>query len=108
MSIPFDSPYGWDLVEVPSNPSISSSTSSSLGGTNVRFTIEQGSELYVYNQKNSFYDIQLQIVMVDETGTSQTLQPIINTGTRGAPTSNSIPHLSLTQRMQSLKQPKRS
>ena len=54
MSIPFDSPYAWDLVEVPTNPSISSSTSPSPGGTNVRFTVEQGSELYVYNQKNSF------------------------------------------------------
>ena len=53
MSIAFDAPYGHDIVEVPSTPSISSSTN--LGGNNVRFTIEQGSELYVYNQKKLLF-----------------------------------------------------
>jgi hypothetical protein len=90
-AIPYDAPYGWDVIECPSIPSVSSSTV--LGGNNIRFSIEQGSELYVYNGKNSTIGLQLQIVMVDENGDQRTLQPIINTGTREEPTCISIPHL---------------
>ena len=90
MAVAFDAPYGYDLVEIPSNPSVSSSTN--IGGNNIRFVIDQ-SENYVYNTKNSYLSIQLQTVMVDEAGTARTLQPIVNAGTRAVPTAISIPHI---------------
>ena len=50
-SIPYNAVYGWDLVEIPSNPSVSSSTN--LGGNNIKFVIEQGEDI-VYNGKNCY------------------------------------------------------
>ena len=79
-SIPYSAVYGWDLLEVPSNPSVSSSTN--IGGNNIKFVIEQGEDI-VYNGKNCYLTAQLQIVQVREDGTTMTpLEPIINTGTR--------------------------
>ena len=91
MSIPYNAVYGWDLVEVPSNPSVSSSTN--LGGNNIKFVIEQGEDI-VYNGKNCYLTAQLQIVQVREDGvTMRPLEPIINSGNRALPTGISIPHL---------------
>ena len=89
-SIPYSAVYGWDLVEIPSNPSVSSSTN--LGGNNIKFVIEQGEDI-VYNGKNCYLTAQLQIVQVREDGTMTTLEPIISSGTRATPTGISIPHL---------------
>lgn len=91
MAVPFNSPYGWSMLEIPSSPSVYSSTN--LGGTNVIFTIE-GSDNVVYKGKNSYISIQLQIVQTRENGvTNKPLEPIINTGTRAAPTAISVPYL---------------
>ena len=68
-SIPYSAVYGWDLLEVPSNPSVSSSTN--IGGNNIKFTIEQGEDI-VYNGKNCYLTAQLQIVQVREDGTTMT------------------------------------
>ena len=90
-SIPYSAVYGWDLLEVPSSPSVSSSTN--IGGNNIKFTIEQGEDI-VYNGKNCYLTAQLQIVQVREDGVTMTpLEPIINTGTRAHPSAISIPHL---------------
>ena len=90
-SIPYSAVYGWDLLEVPSCPSVSSSTN--IGGNNIKFTIEQGEDI-VYNGKNCYLTAQLQIVQVREDGVTMTpLEPIINTGVRAHPSAISIPHL---------------
>ena len=82
-SIPYSAVYGWDLLEVPSCPSVRYSTN--IGGNNIKFTIEQGEDI-VYNGKNCYLTAQLQIVQVREDGTTMTpLEPIINTGTRAHP-----------------------
>ena len=49
-SIPYSAVYGWDLVEIPSNSSVSSSTN--IGGNNIKFIIEQGEDI-VYNGKTA-------------------------------------------------------
>ena len=91
MSVPYNSVYGWDMLEVPSIPCVSSSTN--MGGNNIKFTIEQPEDI-VYNGKNSYLTVQLQIVQVREDGTTtKPLEPIINSGTRIKPTGISIPHL---------------
>ena len=89
MSIPYNAVYGWDLVEINSSPSVSSSTN--LGGNNIKFTIEQAEDI-VYNGKNCYLTAQLQIVQVREDGTMTTLEPNISSGTRATPTGISIPH----------------
>ena len=89
-SIPYKAVYGWDMLEVPSNPSVSSSTN--IGGNNIKFTIEQGEDI-VYNGKNCYLTVQLQIVQVREDLNMTPLEPIINTGTRAHPSAISIPHL---------------
>ena len=89
-SIPYSAVYGWDLVEILSNPSVSFSTN--IGGNTIKFTIEQGEDI-VYNGKNCYLTAQLQIVQVREDGVTMTpLEPIINTGTRAHPSAISIPH----------------
>ena len=67
MAVAFDAPYGYDLVEIPSNPSVSSSTN--IGGNNIRFVNQK---IMCTSQKYLFLRIQLQ-VMVDEAGTARTL-----------------------------------
>ena len=90
MAIPLNAPYGYDMVEIPSNPSVSSSTN--FGGANVKFTIEQP-ENVCYNGKQSYGSLQGQIIMTREDGSYHPLEPIINTGTRLKPTVISVPHL---------------
>ncbi len=68
MSVSYNAIYGSDLLEVPSIPTVSSSMSSKMGGTNVKFTIEQPDDI-VYNGKNSYLTTQLQIVQVRPDGT---------------------------------------
>ena len=41
--IPYNAVYGWDLLEINSSPSVSSSTN--LGGDNIKFTIEQAEDI---------------------------------------------------------------
>ena len=90
-SIPYSAVYGWDLLEVPSSLSVSSSTN--IGGNNIKFTIEQGEDI-VYNGKNCYLTAQLQIVQVREDGVTMTsLEPIVSSGTRAHPSALSIPHL---------------
>ena len=90
-SIPYSAVYGWDLVEIPSNPSVSSSTN--IGGNNIKFTIEQGEDI-VDNGKNCYLTAQLQIVQGREDGVTMTpLEPMINTGTPAHTSAISIPHL---------------
>ena len=75
---------------MPSSPSVSSSTN--IGGNNIKFTIEQGEDI-VYNGKNCYLTAQLQIVQVREDGVTMTpFEPIINTGVRAHPSAISIPH----------------
>ena len=76
--VSYSAVYGQDMLECPSNPSVSSSTN--LGGNNIRFTIEQPEDI-VYNGKNCYLTVQLQIAMVREDGsTVKPLVPIINSG----------------------------
>ena len=91
MAVNINAPYGYDMLEVPSVPSVSSSTN--IGGNNIRFVCES-SENTVFNGKNSYLAVQLQIVQVREDGSPHPLEPIINTGTRANPTAISVPHLS--------------
>ena len=63
MAVSYNAVYGSDMLEVPSIPTVSSSMSTNIGGSNVRFTIEQPEDI-VYNGKNSYLTAQLQIVQV--------------------------------------------
>ena len=90
MSVPYNAVYGWDMLEVPSNPSVSSSTN--MGGNNIKFTIEQPEDI-VYNGKNCYLTVQLQIVQTREDNSTHPLEGIINSGTRLAPTGISFCHL---------------
>ena len=61
MSLSYGTPYGWDIVEIPSYPNISQS--STFGGNNVKFTVEQEPS-YCYNGKNCYISVQLDIKQV--------------------------------------------
>ena len=90
MSIDFGVPYGFDMYELPSNPSVSSSTN--FGGNNIKFTVEQAQDV-CYHGKSSYISIQLQIVQTREDNSIHCLEPIINSGTRASPDVISVPYL---------------
>ena len=92
MAVSYNAVYGSDMLEVPSIPTVSSSMSTNIGGSNVRFTIEHPEDI-VYNGKNSYLTAQLQIVQVRLDGTKTTLEPIVNSGGYIDPAVISIPHL---------------
>lgn len=81
--------YGHDFYEIPSNPSISTSANFA---NDIKFSIEQPGSAYI-SGKNSYISIGFQIVMTREDGTPHTLEPIVNSGPRTAPTHISIPYL---------------
>ena len=81
--------YGNDFFEISPSPAISTSANFN---NDIKFNIEQPTSAYI-SGKNSYISIGLQIVMTREDGTSHTLEPIINTGTRAIPTAISIPYL---------------
>ena len=92
MSIPYNAVYGSDFLEIPSIPTVSSSSSKNIGGTNVKFTIEQPEDI-AYNGKNSYLTCQLQIVQVRPDGSLHTLEPIVNQSSYALPGVISVPHL---------------
>ena len=74
MSVPYNACYGFDMLEVNSSPSVSSSTN--IGGNNIKFTIEQPEDV-VYNGKNCYLTAQIQLVQVREDGTTtKCLEPL--------------------------------
>ena len=91
--VSLNSVYSQDFLDVPSDPSISSSTAFS---GDITFTIQQPSnECYIIG-KQSYFSIGLQIVQVREDSTLHTLEPIINVGAvnaRTAPQILSVPYL---------------
>ena len=91
MALSYGTPYGWDIVEIPSYPNINKD--SNFGGNNVKFTIEQEPS-YCYNGKNCYISVQLDIKQIRETGDVKCLEPIINSGSRTEPTKISVPYLS--------------
>ena len=58
MSIDFGVPYGFDMYELPSNPSVSASTN--FGG-NINFVVKQAQDV-CYHGKIRYISLQLQIV----------------------------------------------
>ena len=90
MALSYGIPYGFDFLEVPSNPSVSPSLK--VDGQNIRFTFDHSQNECIVG-KNSYLSIQLQIVQTREDGSLHCLEPIINSGTRTAPTNVSVPYL---------------
>ena len=90
MSLEYGIPYGYDMVEIPSSPSVNANTN--FGGNNVKFTIEQSQDT-CYVGKNSYISIQLQIVQTREDNSYHCLEQIINTGTRALPLCISQPYI---------------
>ena len=90
MSLYCGTAYGYDMLEMVGSPCISSSTSFS---GDITFPINQpGNNVYIVG-KQSYFSAQLNIVMTREDGSQHPLEPIINDGTRLAPTAISVPYL---------------
>ena len=81
--------YGLDYFDQPSNPSISSS--SAFSGT-VKFEISKQNEYRILPMNTSIL-VGLKIVMNNELNQPTPLRPIVNSGTRDAPTAISVPYL---------------
>ena len=90
MSLHYGAPYGYDMVEFPSYPSISESTN--FASNTFKFTIEQEPDV-CFVGKNSYIALQLNIVQTREDSSQHPLEPIINAGTRADPTTISVPYL---------------
>ena len=82
-------PWGYSLSRVKSNQTVNYD---SFNG-DIEFNIQNDEAEEWISTKNSFMTVKLRIVQTDEGGNSGLLQPIINTGTRAAPTAVSIPFL---------------
>ena len=78
------------MFEIPSNPSISSS--SNFNG-DITFQIDQPSEQCYIVGKQSYLSLQLQITMSREEGTAWLVMPIVNSGNRLQPTALSVPYI---------------
>ena len=88
----YGDPCGWDMIEIPSYPSISESTT--LASNTFKFTIEQEPDV-CFVGKNSYITIQLGIVQTREnyaqSGLTYPLECIINAGLRSNPDTLSTP-----------------
>ena len=84
------SPIGYGFDEILSSPQL---TGSRLP-TEITFPIPQTPQKWIIG-KNSYISIKLNITMTDEAGVVGPLRPIVNDGTRIAPTAISIPFLSV-------------
>jgi hypothetical protein len=84
------SPKGLGFDEILSSPQL---TGAPLP-TEITFTIPQSADKWIVG-KNSYIAIRLNITQTDEAGVQGPLRPIINAGTRAAPTTISIPYLSV-------------
>ena len=83
--------YGYDMLEMVGSPCISSSTSFS---GDITFSINQpGNNVYIVG-KQSYFSVQLNIVVTREDNSQHPLEIIVNDGTRAAPTAISVPYLS--------------
>ena len=93
---------GYDMLEIPSNPSISSSVT--FNG-DITFSIQQPGEECFIVPKMSYISAQIQIIQTREgyasnngnigpnTNGTYTLEPIINLGSRLATTACSVPFI---------------
>ena len=93
---------GYDMLEIPSNPSISSSVT--FNG-DITFSIQQPGEECFIVPKKSYISAQIQIIQTREgyasnngnigpnTNGTCTLEPIINLGSRLSPTAVSVPFI---------------
>ena len=90
MSLSYGSAIGYDMLEIPSNPSISSS--SNFNG-DITFQIDQPSEQCYIVGKQSYLSLQLQITMSHEEGTAGLMMPIVNHGDRITPQAISVPYI---------------
>ena len=84
------SPKGYGFDEILSSPQL---TGSRLP-TEISFSIPQSPEKWIVG-KNSYISMKLNITMTNEDGDVGPLRPIVNAGTRTAPTNISIPYLSV-------------
>ena len=84
------SPKGYGFDEILSSPQLNGSKLP----TEVSFSIPQTPEKWIIG-KNSYISMKLKITMTDENGNAGPLRPIVNVGTRTAPTNISIPYLSV-------------
>jgi hypothetical protein len=82
-------PWGYSLSRVKSNQTINYD---SFNG-DIEFNIANDDAEEWISTKNSFMTVKLRIVQTNELGANGLLQPIINTGTRVAPTAVSIPYI---------------
>jgi len=102
MSLHYGDAIGYDMLEIPSNPCVSSSVN--FNG-DITFTVQQPGEECFIVPKMSYISVQIQIIQTREgygstvanlnpivAGTN-TLEPIINLGTRLAPTAISVPYI---------------
>ena len=83
------SPKGYGFDEIYSSPQLSGSKLP----TEISFTIPQSPDKWIVG-KNSYIAIRLNVTQTDEVGNQGNLRPIINAGTRAAPTNVSIPYIS--------------
>ena len=94
MSLHYGAPYGFDMIEIPSYPSISEATT--IASNTYKFTIEQEPDV-CFVGKNSYITIQLGIVQTREnyveSGLTYPLECILNSGTRANPTNISTPYI---------------
>ena len=83
-------PWGYDYMRVRSNTFVS------YTGFNgdIEFNVNASESERWISTKNSYLSARLRIVMTNEAGVAGTLQPILNSGTRIAPTKVSIPYIS--------------
>ena len=81
-------PFGYEVTKVKSNQTLN--YDNFTGDISFSFTPE--AEKWI-SPKNTFITIQLRITMTDDLGNIGTLKPIINIGTRAAPTVVSIPFI---------------
>ena len=83
--------YGYDMLEMVGSPCISYSTSFS---GDITFPINQpGNNVYIVG-KQSYFSVQLNIIMVREDNSQHPLEIIVNNGPRTAPIAISVQYLS--------------
>ena len=84
--------YSTDFIDVPSNPSISSSVNFA---NDITFSINQSGDTFIVG-KESYFSIGLQIAMTREDASIHPLEPIINSATtnsRATPLVLSVPYI---------------
>ena len=89
MSLHYGDALGYSFLEQCSSPNISS-TAPFRG--DVTFKIEHSEDTYIV-PKMSYISAQIQVVQTREDGSAHCLEPIINAGTRAAPTAISVPYI---------------